>query len=330
MAEHVSPMPSMPAAPRPSMDAGMVVELDDHHIDSKRLLDQEDMDVDIFRLSSLTALKLLTRSVTDLISIADAERPPTPPASDPIALQLASKDTEDVAMKGNTVKQPENHDPSHAIPETHSIDLPGDVNGNPSKTPIGSPEAHPTSSPGPPYEPRPPLHPQDLTLARTFNSKRPPPIPLSVYLLRLHKYLTMSPAVYLATAVYLSRLALVDHLVPVTRRNAHRLVLAGLRVAMKALEDRSYPHKRFADVGGVTERELVRLELSFCFLMGFDLWVDESMLSGQVMTMRSDAAVWKWEREKSRHCPALLALGTPILCQEKEELKNGELAAVVV
>lgn len=88
----------------------------------------------------------------------------------------------------------------------------------------------------------------------------------------------MSSAVYLATSFYLFRLAVDERAIPVTRRNCHRLLLAGLRVAMKALEDLSYPHAKFAKVGGVSEIELARLEISFCFLAGFELVVREENL----------------------------------------------------
>ncbi|KAJ8124426.1 hypothetical protein O1611_g9213 [Lasiodiplodia mahajangana] len=89
----------------------------------------------------------------------------------------------------------------------------------------------------------------------------------------------MSTAVYLATSFYIFRLAVEERAIPVTRRNCHRLLLAGLRVAMKALEDLSYPHSKVAKVGGVSEIELARLEISFCFLVGFELVVDEETLS---------------------------------------------------
>lgn len=88
----------------------------------------------------------------------------------------------------------------------------------------------------------------------------------------------MSSAVYLATSYYIFRLAVDERAIPVTRRNCHRLLLAGLRVAMKALEDLSYPHAKFAKVGGVSEIELARLEISFCFLAGFELVVREENL----------------------------------------------------
>ena len=99
----------------------------------------------------------------------------------------------------------------------------------------------------------------------------------------------MSTAVYLATSLYIHRLAIIERIIPVTGRNIHRLLLAGLRVAMKALEDLSYPHRRFAKVGGVSEPELGRLEVSFCFLTNFDLRVTKEMLHKQAVMMRDSA-----------------------------------------
>lgn len=72
----------------------------------------------------------------------------------------------------------------------------------------------------------------------------------------------MSTAVYIAASVYLHRLAVVDRILPITRYNVHRLVLAALRIASKACEDLSHSHKRFAKVGGLSENELSRLEVS--------------------------------------------------------------------
>ena len=103
----------------------------------------------------------------------------------------------------------------------------------------------------------------------------------------------MSTAVYLATSLYINRLAVVERAIPVTPRNVHRLLLAGLRVAMKALEDLSYPHSRFAKVGGVSEVELGRLEITFCFLTNFELKVDSEMLQeeAEAVSLREGEAV---------------------------------------
>lgn len=56
---------------------------------------------------------------------------------------------------------------------------------------------------------------------------------------------------------------------------------------MKALEDLCWPHARFSKVGGVSEVELGRLEITFCFLMDFELKVDAEMLTREVLSLSS-------------------------------------------
>ncbi|KAF9883465.1 hypothetical protein FE257_003463 [Aspergillus nanangensis] len=123
---------------------------------------------------------------------------------------------------------------------------------------------------------------QQSILSKRFLSKREPPITVKDYLLRLHRYCPMSTAVYLAASCYITRIVVMDRVMELNPRNVHRLVLACLRVAMKTLEDLSYAHSRVAKVGGVTERELSRLEISFCFMADFELRVDSRMLFNQM------------------------------------------------
>ncbi|KAJ5232750.1 hypothetical protein N7468_005706 [Penicillium chermesinum] len=126
-------------------------------------------------------------------------------------------------------------------------------------------------------------------LSRKFLSKKVPPIALKDYIQRLHKYCPMSTAVFLAASVYISRMVLEEKLLRVTPKNMHRLVLAGLYVATKALEDSSYSHSRVAKVGGVSEQELSKLEITFCFLADFELRVDAQMLMEEVKLLSQPA-----------------------------------------
>ena len=115
----------------------------------------------------------------------------------------------------------------------------------------------------------------------------------------------MSTAVYLATSLYIYRLAVLERAIVVTKRNAHRLLLAGLRVAMKALEDLSYPHGKVAKVGGVSEVELARLEISFCFLTGFELVVDSDLLSDHWEMLRMGPDCWNVHEDYAEDAVAL-------------------------
>lgn len=259
-------------------------------------------DLDIFTLSPIAALKMLCGTVETLVKIT-GDVPPTPPVSTPdtpkswIRVSQTSR-----AVQANetrhTQKPCRDRPPTPYMQEPKELSKPTpsstdkEIHSDPkdvpprAKTPIGSPEAHPGEGLhiiGSNVEP---LDVQHGAITRKFYSKRPPPIPLEEYLLRLHRYCPMSTGVYLATSLYIHRLAIVEKILPVTARNVHRLLLAGLRVAMKALEDRSYPHRRFAKVGGVSEPELGRLEVSFCFVVNFELKVTSEMLLEHALAIR--------------------------------------------
>lgn len=255
-----------PPPPEPSNDAGIVPSIKSPDLEGIDHLTPEN--VDIFTLDPVAALKLLCRG-TQLLVDMTGDVPPTPAIRSP-----------EVPLPSFTSDKPV------AVPRKQALQASGfsshngqeHIDGVPfQRTPIGSPEAHI-------HEPivhgttSQPATVQYAALVRKFYSKRPPPISLEDYLSRMHKYCPMSTAVYLATSHYITHLAIKEKICPVTPRNAHRLLLAGLRIAMKALEDLSWPHGRFAKVGGISEPELARLEIGFCFLMDFGLKVDPGML----------------------------------------------------
>ncbi|KAK0631133.1 cyclin-domain-containing protein, partial [Bombardia bombarda] len=167
------------------------------------------------------------------------------------------------------------------------------------RTPNPTPPPNTSSQPQPPLAPyvivgenSQPLNLQHSAITRKFYSKLPPPISITEYLMRIHRFCPMSTAVYLATSLYIHKLVVLERAIAITKRNAHRLLLAGLRVAMKALEDLSYPHSKVSKVGGVSEAELARLEISFCFLVGFELVVNKESLSNHWEMLRTDRDNW--------------------------------------
>ncbi|KAH6635835.1 cyclin-domain-containing protein [Chaetomium tenue] len=177
---------------------------------------------------------------------------------------------------------------------------------------FASPQTPPPSNPPPTQSPQPlvpyiivgensqPVNVQHSAIARKFYCRVPPPVSVTEYLRRVHDYCPLSAGVYLATSLYIHRLAVLERAIVVTKRNAHRLVLAGLRVAMKALEDLYYPHRIIARVGGISEKELARLEISFCFLTSFDLAVDASMLEQHWELLRRGPECWSVLEEELR------------------------------
>ncbi|KAL8728010.1 MAG: hypothetical protein Q9166_005681 [cf. Caloplaca sp. 2 TL-2023] len=272
--------PPLPPPPSPSADESFVP-----HISSptKEFKDPGSVspgdNVDIFKMSVLAALNLLCAMMEALIKTTGdvAQTPPVTAVQAPRPRVIPSgTENQPPHSKSSSVGRPKSQPPApkvwnsaESVPER-------------AKTPIGSPEAKPTE----PWlvvgaDPDP-LDVQHAAIAKRFNSRAPPPIPLKEYLLRLQKWCPTSTGVYLAAGFYVYQLAVVQRSVPVTVRNIHRLLLAALRVAGKAVNDINYHHTKFARVGGVTEPELGRLEIALCFLMDFDLRVTAEMLQEHV------------------------------------------------
>lgn len=254
---------------------------------------------DLFKLSPIAALKLLSAGVEALVRIT-GDIPPTPPPTSPTIHHMRGmqKEKADIVRSHSEknlsrlreeVERQEETPFFAPQPQKPSWSSASSRSSTPSaQQPIdGVHLRHTPTPPPPPGTPEPyivigansqPLNMQHSAITRKFYSKAPPPISIEDYLLRIHRFCPMSSAVYLATSLYIFRLAVEERAIPVTRRNCHRLLLAGLRVAMKALEDLSYPHAKIAKVGGVSEVELARLEISFCFLTSFELVVTEEGL----------------------------------------------------
>ncbi|KAI1312070.1 cyclin-domain-containing protein [Xylaria venustula] len=243
---------------------------------------------DLFKLPPTSALKLLCAGIESLVRVT-GDIPPTPPPTSPPVPNMSGMQQEKAAIvRSHSEKNFANlAQQSTSQPRPKGQAPQSSFDANQFQPVDGVRLRHPPTPPPPAVAPEPyivigenmqPLNLQHSAITRKFFSKAPPPITIENYLQRIHRFCPMSTAVYLATSYYIFRLAVEERAIPVTKRNCHRLLLAGLRVAMKALEDLSYPHAKIAKVGGVSEVELARLEISFCFLAGFELVVDEERL----------------------------------------------------
>ncbi|CAM1505035.1 Fc.00g106720.m01.CDS01 [Cosmosporella sp. VM-42] len=290
--------PQPPPPPDPSSDPVIAV------VEDKAAAPKTSNQHDLFKLTPSEALKMLSASVERLVKMT-GDIPPTPPPKSPTVPHMSGMQAEkeniarshserslsrmrkQAELEAKKLASKELAESKQTLQSYCQPSTPQDIDGVHLKQ-----SSTPTS---PPAKPEPyiivgadsqPLNLQHGAITRKFYSKNEPPITIGQYLLRLHQFCPMSTAVYLATSLYIYRLAVQERAIPVTRRNAHRLVLAGLRVAMKALEDLSYPHSKMAKVGGVSEAELARLEISFCFLAGFELVVGEKLLQEHCEILR--------------------------------------------
>jgi hypothetical protein len=245
--------------PPPSPTDAATAAIDPTYSDkSDEPLQLESESWDITSISALAALRMLIRAMESLAE-ATGDVPPTPPVSRP-----TTPNREEARL-----------------PELQRISSP--------EVCIGSPEAHP-------HEPitilggdAPDVSVQHAAIARRFFSKVAPAFSLQDYLLRLHTYCPHSPGVYLAAAGFCHRLCVAELKVPATNRTIHRLSLASIRVAAKALEDNKWKQDRMAKVGGVSLGQLMHLEVALCFLLDFDLTVDAVLLASRVYLLQQAA-----------------------------------------
>lgn len=224
---------------------------------------------DINAVSAIAALRMLTQAL-EMLAEATGDVPPTPPISRP--------------------STPMRDRPGGSRSSTSALRIPSIT--------IGSPEAH--------------LHEeirvvgagaeehfiQHAAIGRRFFSKVAPSFTLQQYLDRLHHYCPHSPGVYLAAASYCYRLCVMEYMVPATKRTVHRLSLAAIRVASKSLEDNKWSQERFSKVGGIGLGQLLNLEVSLCFLLDFDLWVDETRLQKSMFLLQQAAKLGTGARGK--------------------------------
>lgn len=288
-----SPCGSIPPAPRPSQDGGIRDSVEETSLDAGIIppIDQ----LDIFQLSPKAALKLFTLAVNATICDESKTRaPPTPPVSSPTTPNNSSfHDRAALALDGSKDVPQSGRLDSNEIPRHH-------------QTPIGSPEAHPNEiiNIQPPHleidQDYDDYEKQCLAMARAFYSKKPPDIGLEEYLKRIHVYCAMSTGVYLAAACYIQKLTGMLWAVSpsdeerdpadatylnITPRSVHRIALAALRLAHKALEDNTWAHKRFAGVGGVPNSNLTKLEIAMSYLLDFKLYCPNAELSYAARSM---------------------------------------------
>lgn len=120
---------------------------------------------------------------------------------------------------------------------------------------------------------------QAAHLLKIFNLVKVPPILPEQFLLRIHTYSSStSVLVYIHSAFLIFRLAVLLDVLPLSEFNVHRVILALIRCLTKKLEDVYQKQKAFSTVGGVSQKELFKIEVSFLYLCNFKLIVGRQSL----------------------------------------------------
>ena len=117
-------------------------------------------------------------------------------------------------------------------------------------------------------------------LLKTFNLVKIPNISLEKYLIRIKTYSSsISVLSYIHSACMIYKLSVLFGVVPLSQHNAYRLLLALIRCLTKKLEDLYQKQKSFATVGGVSQKELFKIEVGFLYLCNFRVVVGQALLN---------------------------------------------------
>lgn len=114
------------------------------------------------------------------------------------------------------------------------------------------------------------------------------PITPAAYVKRIVKYGGCSPCCFAVGILYLERLKRRQNKLCLTSNNFQRLFLIAVMEAAKYLDDFYYSNKHWAEVGGISTREINALELEFLFRLNFNLSVKRQDYDSFVLQISGD------------------------------------------
>ncbi|MED6107384.1 Cyclin-U2-1 [Stylosanthes scabra] len=124
-----------------------------------------------------------------------------------------------------------------------------------------------------------------------FDCREIPDMTIQSYLERIFRYTRAGPSVYVVAYVYIDRFCQNNPGFRINARNVHRLLITTIMMASKYVEDMNYRNSYFARVGGLTTKELNKLELEFLFLMGFKLHVNVSVFESYCCHLEREVSI---------------------------------------
>ncbi|KAL7665717.1 Cyclin [[Candida] zeylanoides] len=120
---------------------------------------------------------------------------------------------------------------------------------------------------------------QQAYILKGFALAKRPSLSVEEFLKRLHTYSpSISVSVFIHSAYMMFKLCVLLNVVELDELKVHRFILASIRCSTKKLEDIHQKQKAFATVGGVSGKELFRMEVGFLYLNNFKMMVGEKML----------------------------------------------------
>lgn len=108
-----------------------------------------------------------------------------------------------------------------------------------------------------------------------FNSTIPPQISVFNYLTRIVKYTNVEQSTLIISIIYIDRLCQKNYFI--NEHNIHKLLFTSILIAIKYQEDDYYKLNYYAQIAGVSLKDLIKMERDFLSLLDFSLFINEDL-----------------------------------------------------
>ena len=116
----------------------------------------------------------------------------------------------------------------------------------------------------------------EKNLLNTFISRKIPKISIKDFIDRLLKYSKTFHEIAVIIFIYIDKICN-KHKINLNYYNIHKLIFAAFIVAIKFHEDENYSMSYYAKLGGITNKEAIKLEYEFISLIDFKLFVEQKV-----------------------------------------------------
>lgn len=114
--------------------------------------------------------------------------------------------------------------------------------------------------------------------SQPFRANTIPPISLFDYLCRIKTYSNVSNNTLILSLIYIDKLCSSSQMI-ITHYNIHRIVLVAIIAAIKYNEDVIYEDAFYAEIGGVSLKELISISCFFLIKIDYRLYVTEEQFA---------------------------------------------------
>jgi len=112
------------------------------------------------------------------------------------------------------------------------------------------------------------------------------PMKIKTYLIRIADYTNCSNESLIFSLIFIDKLIAKNPKFMVTSQNVDYLVLTSIVIAVKFYDDQFYKNSFYAQVGGVSCKSLMRLEMLFLQEIEFELFVEKSLYTKYCQSLK--------------------------------------------